>query len=102
VCKQYSDRMASWCDKGDKFCDAGQVDAIHGLYLSRYNTTMVQYVVERWQNSTESSATATSIGITNVSTGTRTASPTPSTNTASGLTALEWPLFFLSCGLFFI
>ncbi|KAJ5615419.1 hypothetical protein N7537_000533 [Penicillium hordei] len=49
VCREYSDRMASWCDKGDEFCDAGHVDGVHELYLQRYNSTMVKYVVERWR-----------------------------------------------------
>ncbi|CAI7606693.1 unnamed protein product [Penicillium pancosmium] len=112
VCMQYTDRMASWCDKGDKFCDAGHVDAVHGLYLQRYNSTMVQYVVERWQNLTTSSATATATSTSSRtsggSTGTQAASPTnsessrPSTGTASGLTLLGWPPILLFCGLFFI
>ncbi|KAL2818713.1 cutinase-domain-containing protein [Aspergillus cavernicola] len=101
VCKQYSDRMASWCDKGDEVCDTGHNDAVHGLYIQRYNSTMVEYVVERWQNSTDPSSTTT---------GSSTASPTSSetgsasthTGTASGLAPLAWPLILLSCGLFFV
>ncbi|OQE09348.1 hypothetical protein PENVUL_c006G05653 [Penicillium vulpinum] len=102
VCKQYSYRMASWCDKGDELCDAGHVDAIHGLYLQKYNATMVQYVLERWQNSTVSSVTTTAVSTdlstssrtTGVSTSTHKASPTaaesdhPSTSTASRPTIL--------------
>ncbi|CAI7565397.1 unnamed protein product [Penicillium discolor] len=116
VCREYSDRMASWCDKGDEFCDAGHVDGVHDLYLQRYNATMVQYVVKRWQKSTVSSVTTTAAstgsstnsGTSGVSTSTQTASPTtsessrPSTGTASGLTILGWPLILLFCGILFV
>ncbi|KAJ5500570.1 hypothetical protein N7453_009621 [Penicillium expansum] len=112
VCREYSDRMASWCDKGDEFCDAGNVDAVHGLYIQKYNSTMIQYVVQRWQNSTVSSATVTAkstgSSISLWATNTQTASPTtsessrPSTGTAPGVTTLGWPLLLLFCGLFFV
>ncbi|KAJ5601415.1 hypothetical protein N7510_010949 [Penicillium lagena] len=103
VCERYDDIMASWCDKGDKYCDSGKGQdgtIIHGSYLGIYNSTMVDFVVERWQKST---TTGTSTGSP---TSSATSSPSPSTGTASGLTAdqsffMVWPLLLLSCGLFF-
>lgn len=101
VCAKYNDRMASWCDKGDKYCDAGNSTAVHGLYLEKYNSTMVSYVVDRWNKSAASSSTATATG-SRTSTNTGTSSPTASTGAASKSVILGWPLVFLGYGLFFV
>ncbi|KAJ5808153.1 hypothetical protein N7474_009422 [Penicillium riverlandense] len=103
VCQQYDNIVASWCDKGDKYCDSGKGKKgllIHESYLGIYNSTMVDYVVEKWKNAT---TTGTSTGSPTSST---TSSPSPSTGMASGLTSdqsffLAWPLLLLCCGLLF-
>jgi hypothetical protein len=82
---------ASWCDKNDAICDSGISMAVHESYNGTYGAEIVQFVVDKWKNSTSqsgsgSNATATaSSSATGTSTGSPTSSPSGHTGSASGL-----------------
>ncbi|KIW52425.1 hypothetical protein PV05_08061 [Exophiala xenobiotica] len=91
VCNQYSGLMGSWCGANDQYCDSGNNITVHELAPLTYEDDVVQFVVERWNNSTSqrgsgSTATGTSSSTaTGTSTGSPTNTPTSNTGSASGL-----------------
>ncbi|KIW36239.1 uncharacterized protein PV06_11486 [Exophiala oligosperma] len=83
VCNQYSGLMGSWCGRGDRYCDSGNNDTIHNLAPLTYDTDVVQFVVEKWQNSTSQGGSG-STAIGTASSSTMAGSTGSPTNTASG------------------
>jgi acetylxylan esterase len=51
ACKDYGDRMASYCDTGDVYCDRGDNREIHGHYLAEYGDDIVDFIVDRYEQS---------------------------------------------------
>ncbi|CAK7203036.1 hypothetical protein SEUCBS139899_005765 [Sporothrix eucalyptigena] len=54
VCAAYSDRMQSYCEANDFFCDSGNSTAIHLAEANTFEDQVVQFVVNRWTNYTAS------------------------------------------------
>lgn len=47
-CLPLADRIASWCDTGDVYCDNGQDSTVHGGYFGNYTTETVNWIVEKY------------------------------------------------------
>lgn len=61
------------------FCDAGELDEVHGGYVERYGSDVVDFVVSQYNDSgNDDSSTSTSVGPTSSHTGAST------TQTSSG------------------
>jgi hypothetical protein len=48
ACEPYSAGMRSWCDAGDRYCDAGTNAAIHGGYFAKYTAEAAAWVQSRF------------------------------------------------------
>ncbi|PON25811.1 hypothetical protein TGAM01_v205248 [Trichoderma gamsii] len=62
VCKSYASRIISYCDTGDVYCDSGNNVTVHHLYIDRYGSEIVDFVVSQYQKaagSSNSSSTTT-------------------------------------------
>lgn len=51
VCDAYSDRMQSYCEANDFFCDSGNSTAIHLAEANTYEDEVVSFVVKQWEKS---------------------------------------------------
>lgn len=78
ACEDLSDRLVSYCDTGDIFCDSGNDVRIHGAYIDTYGDQVAKFVVDRYDNATDSD----SGGVASSST----ASPSSSTRSPSSST----------------
>ncbi|KAJ6445440.1 carbohydrate esterase family 5 protein [Purpureocillium lavendulum] len=83
TCKQYSDRLVSYCDTGDVYCDGGSNKKVHGGYVGKYGDEVVKYVVDKYNAATgggnsTSSATGTATATTAAPTGSGSATATGS------------------------
>ncbi|CAI4212382.1 unnamed protein product [Parascedosporium putredinis] len=52
ACEALGDRIVSYCDEGDVFCDAGSppVTLVHLVYVQVYGQEVVQYLVRQFQS----------------------------------------------------
>ncbi|PWI69535.1 hypothetical protein PCL_01182 [Purpureocillium lilacinum] len=72
TCKQYSDRLVSYCDTGDVYCDVGKDKKVHGGYVEKYGDDVIKYVVDKYHaaimgtNSTTTTATSSATGTATV------------------------------------
>lgn len=53
ACEDYP-FLKSYCDTGDIYCDAGDDRPVHGEYVQRYGTDVVEEVIKAWNNATDS------------------------------------------------
>ncbi|KAL7791477.1 cutinase domain-containing protein [Trichoderma ceciliae] len=87
VCNQYDSFTGSWCGKNDLYCDSGNNQTIHDLAPLTYAADVVQFVVEKWKNSTSQSdpepTTTTTGSAATTGTSTTSSTSTPSGNTAA-------------------
>lgn len=74
VCKSYASRIVSYCDTGDVYCDSGSNATVHHLYIDRYGSDIVDFVVSQYQKSAGSSSNSSST--TTVPPATSTSTPT--------------------------
>ncbi|OIW32673.1 cutinase-domain-containing protein [Coniochaeta ligniaria NRRL 30616] len=74
ACEPYSPVIKGWCDKGDIYCDAGNVTGVHGTYFANYTDDATNWIVSKWNASTNSSGSPTG-----------TAAPPTATNVAGVL-----------------
>ncbi|KAK1245470.1 hypothetical protein MKX08_005099 [Trichoderma sp. CBMAI-0020] len=103
VCKSYASRIISYCDTGDIYCDGGSNATVHHLYIDRYGSDIVDFVVSQYQKAADSSnssststappatsatATPTSGGGSNSTTSSPTKSASASTSPHSAANAL--------------
>lgn len=51
-CQRHDDRLISYCDTGDLYCDSGNDPDVHITYVTTYASEMVRYVVDRFHNET--------------------------------------------------
>jgi len=51
ACNTYADRMASWCDTGDKYCDCGDSEVVQYGYFEKYTNDAAAFVVSRYAES---------------------------------------------------
>lgn len=90
ACEEISDRIVSYCDTGDVYCDAGDGESdrdVHGAYIERYGDDVVDFIVERYEEETgDSVGDASTTGSGSSAT---TASPTSSGTEATSATATE-------------
>ncbi|GJN72734.1 hypothetical protein PLIIFM63780_006797 [Purpureocillium lilacinum] len=93
TCKQYSDRLVSYCDTGDVYCDVGKDKKVHGGYVEKYGDDVIKYVVDKYHaaimgtNSTTTTATSSATGTATVAptgSGSATATTTGASATGSG------------------
>lgn len=72
ACEPYTDRIRSWCDTGDVYCDRGNNTRIHGSYFTNYTDVAVDFIVGKYKVSL-AETTGTGTGTTP----TPTPTPTP-------------------------
>lgn len=60
ACEAYADRLVSYCDKGDVYCDAGADRLVHGRYMMRYGDDALDFVVERYDKAARGNDTSSS------------------------------------------
>ncbi|PFH57360.1 hypothetical protein XA68_15164 [Ophiocordyceps unilateralis] len=53
ACNAFADRIVSYCDEGDYYCDRGRKRTVHSLYMSRYGAEVRRFVVDRFKNATD-------------------------------------------------
>lgn len=53
VCETYSDRLVSFCDTGDVYCDSGEDKPVHSSYIERYGNDALKFVVDRYGHAAE-------------------------------------------------
>lgn len=95
VCETYSDRLVSYCDAGDVFCDAGGDRKVHGSYIGRYGDDALKFIADRYGKAAKSSdgsgdrrnRTSTSTVSGSTSTAAPTASSTDSPAASGGSSA---------------
>lgn len=63
VCDQYSNLMGSWCEKNDRYCDSGDNVTIHNNEPVKYGPDVIQFVVDKWNNSTAPGNAASSLAL---------------------------------------
>ncbi|KAL6868778.1 hypothetical protein ACO1O0_000096 [Amphichorda felina] len=79
VCEdKLADRIVSYCDTGDVYCDAGDDRAVHGEYIERYGDEVVDFIVSRYESAESGEGDASTSA-----TGTTTAKPTTAAPTGS-------------------
>ncbi|UNI19294.1 Acetylxylan esterase [Purpureocillium takamizusanense] len=89
TCKQYSDRLVSYCDTGDTYCDVGKDKKVHGGYVAKYGDEIVKYVVDKYHaaviggNATTTTTSATATATTAAPTGSGASSATTTTGAAA-------------------
>lgn len=83
LCTKYDDRLVSYCNTGDVYCDSGNNRTVHGLYEHYFGDEVVDYIVDKYE---KAEAAATSAAPTNSGSG----SGGPS-NTGSGSSPTETP-----------
>lgn len=95
VCDKYTDRMVSFCDTGDVYCDMGNDKAVHFLYFEKYADEALKFVVDRFNgdcagsgNKTEDNGTGGGSGEdsgsgSSTESGTATTGPTGSQSSAA-------------------
>jgi hypothetical protein len=56
-----SDRIASYCDTGDIFCDAGSKGqlGVHESYLDVYSDDALDFILEKFDSGTNETTTST-------------------------------------------
>lgn len=82
-CRPLADRIASWCDTGDVYCDNGQDSTVHGGYFGNYTTETVNWIVEKYDAAL---ATDEKNGGSESGNSTSTVPPAPSsTSTSTGV-----------------
>ncbi|PNY25129.1 Acetylxylan esterase 2 [Tolypocladium capitatum] len=99
VCTKYADRLVSYCDTGDVYCDLGADGKVHRSYVQKYGDDTVKYIVAKYNaavkngggnstaigTATATTAAPTTSGSATVSgTARGTAAPLPTTVAASG------------------
>lgn len=45
ACEPVADKMISYCDDNDEYCDSGSSLYIHASYLTRYTSNAVDFVL---------------------------------------------------------
>ncbi|KAJ2894712.1 acetylxylan esterase 2 [Zalerion maritima] len=78
LCDPYADKMRSWCDTGDIYCDSGNDTSVHGTYFDKYTDEATEWVVSMYEAALSSSSSSSS-----AATGTA-ASDTGGSGTATG------------------
>ncbi|KAM0512966.1 hypothetical protein ACHAPE_008326 [Trichoderma viride] len=76
VCKSYASRIISYCDTGDIYCDSGSNATVHHLYIDRYGSDIVDFVVNQYQKAAGSSSNSSSTTAPPATSATATATPT--------------------------
>ena len=61
ACGSYTDKIRSWCDTGDIYCDSGNNTKTHGSYFANYTTDAVDFIVGKF-NETQSGSNGTDGG----------------------------------------
>ncbi|KAM4067038.1 cutinase domain-containing protein [Hirsutella rhossiliensis] len=84
VCETYSDRMVSYCDTGDVFCDNGQDKKVHSSYIKRYGDDALKFIVDRYNKAAKSTGGTNLTSSSTASGGTATAAPTASSTGSTG------------------
>lgn len=80
ACANFTDKIVSYCDTGDVYCNSGNNSKVHGLYLVKYPVQMEKFVLDGYDK-----ATGNSTGGSNTTTTTTTAGPaTTAGATSSG------------------
>ncbi|KAK0642226.1 cutinase-domain-containing protein [Cercophora newfieldiana] len=51
ACEPYTDRIRSWCDVGDVYCDKGNNTRVHGTYFANYTDVTVDFIVGKYNES---------------------------------------------------
>ena len=47
-CSKFYDRAISYCDKGDAFCQTGDVvQGVHGSYVAKYGSDAADFIVKQ-------------------------------------------------------
>lgn len=46
-CDPFGDKIQSYCDTGDTYCDLGTISGVHGSYLQRYSDAALDFVQEK-------------------------------------------------------
>lgn len=46
-CKQYANRLQSYCDSGDAYCDGGEYLAPHYEYVNNYGEEAAEYICDK-------------------------------------------------------
>lgn len=81
--------IRGWCDKGDVYCDAGNVTGVHGTYFANYTGNATDWIVGNWNRSVAAAANSSESGSPTASGSgapSSTSTPPPSTkSTAAGM-----------------
>ncbi|KAK4160808.1 cutinase-domain-containing protein [Cladorrhinum sp. PSN259] len=48
-CMPFSDRIRSYCDTGDRYCDLGNITAVHGSYFEKYGTDAAEFIAKQFE-----------------------------------------------------
>ncbi|KAF5020049.1 hypothetical protein F66182_7930 [Fusarium sp. NRRL 66182] len=87
----YSDIIRSYCDTGDRYCDRGRDEDVHGSYVSKYGDEIVDFVVEQYESAARGDSSTTATGTSTAATSTaavETATETTSEDAAATPTAV--------------
>lgn len=49
ACEPFGDRIRSYCDTGDVYCDLGNVTSAHGAYFRLYATDTAEWIVKQFR-----------------------------------------------------
>jgi len=59
ACETLGDRVVSYCDTGDVYCDSGADRAVHSLYLERYGDDVVKFIVDQYESAEDNKGAET-------------------------------------------
>lgn len=79
--------MVSYCDTGDKFCDSGQNDTVHGHYVQEYGNAIASFVVDKYNQAKDGNGGSSKTSSGGSATQTGSSSDPTSTNSAGYLAA---------------
>ncbi|KJZ73308.1 hypothetical protein HIM_07312 [Hirsutella minnesotensis 3608] len=99
VCEGYSDRLVSYCDTGDTYCDAGRNRTVHVSYIYRYGDEVRKFVVDRYNKATNAGNNSTTTSRPSpTATGFTTVEPSASASSGSSSTSSSSPTSTSSAG----
>jgi hypothetical protein len=52
--------IKGWCDKGDIYCDAGNITGVHGTYFANYTKDATNWIVSKYNASLAGNGSSTS------------------------------------------
>ncbi|KAK5996673.1 Acetylxylan esterase 2-like protein [Cladobotryum mycophilum] len=82
-CLKFADKLISYCDFDDIYCDGGKNMTVHHLYITKYGDEITKYVVDKFNAGSNNNKTSGGAPPSGANATFTTTSPTPSNTLSS-------------------